>query len=986
MAAITLDGVKLAFPLLLVAAVLLVLAAETPSVEERLARHRNLGKAFYENPTTQAEAVAEFRKALDLAPNSVREKLNYGLALLRAGRAEEGVAALKDVQQRDGKLPHTWFNLGVFYKKAGDVPRAIAQFERMEALTPKEPIVRYQLGTLYKLAERTDDARAQFELAANLDPNLAAAHFQLYNMDRQAGRKESAAGQLAAFTRLKKQAEGAVIPEDVDWCVYAEIYDPPAAAAANVPPAAPSFEDLKLEGKADPKTAGLVAIDSTGAGQPDLLVWSSDRILLYRRGVEPIRDSGFENLTGIIYIAPGDFDNDGWMDLCVLTESGPLLYRNVKGRFEKYEAGLPTRRFDRAVWIDYDHDYDLDLILLGDAPLLMRNQGSAGFADRTADFPFVAGAVADAFKLRVNPDSKAFDLAVIYRDRAPVLYRDQLGGRYETATFDGKARDLTAIEEDFDGDGRKDRASIDADGSIHLKHNRTRTQNRWIRVQLSGVKSLKLAQDAEVEIKAGKLYRKQAYEGLPLLFDTGGYPEADVVRITWPNGLIQNEVRQATNRSYVYKEAPRLSGSCPMIWTWDGKQFQFITDVLGVAPLGASDGEGTYFPVAHQEFIRIPGPALTAQDGRYEVRITEELSEVSYLDQVRLYALDHPSDTEVFTNDKFKGPPFPAFRLFGVNRRLYPKSARDDTGRDVRPRLLAQDHKYSDEFRRSESGVAELHTLDLDFDESAAPNGRAVLVLNGWVDWADGSTFRRTAQEVTGGLVFPYLQMKDATGHWRTVNEDMGMPSGKPKSIAVELNFISASREIRIVTNLCVYWDEIFLSEESAPPAVSQREVPIAAANLRFRGFSASKIDPERKQPETFFYNIVSPTSFWNPTPGLYTRYGDVRELIEDVDDRLVVMGSGDELRLSFRAGGLPAIPPGWKRGFLLKVDGWAKDRDPNTAFSSTVEPLPFHAMSRYPYPGNEHYPDDAAHARYLRECNTRPALRLIRPLGEGNR
>ncbi len=74
--------------------------------------------------------------------------------------------------------------------------------------------------------------------------------------------------------------------------------------------------------------------------------------------------------------------------------------------------------------------------------------------------------------------------------------------------------------------------------------------------------------------------------------------------------------------------------------------------------------------------------------------------------------------------------------------------------------------------------------------------------------------------------------------------------------------------------------------------------------------------------------------------------------------------------------------PEGWTRDFLLKVEGWAKDRDPNTAFSSSVEPLPFHAMSRYPYPANEHFPDDAEHRRYRQEYNTRPGLRLIRPLG----
>jgi hypothetical protein len=524
-----------------------------------------------------------------------------------------------------------------------------------------------------------------------------------------------------------------------------------------------------------------------------------------------------------------------------------------------------------------------------------------------------------------------------------------------------------------------DRASIAPDGKIHLALNRSRGPSHWIRVRLEGIKNLKLAEDAEVEIKAGTLYRKATYAGVPLLFDTGAAASVDVVRITWPNGLIQNETRQTAGRGYTYREAQRLSGSCPMIWTWNGRAMQFITDVLGVAPLGASDGEGTFFPVDHDEYVSIPGAALAAVDGHYDIRVTEELSEVSYLDQIQLLAVDHAASTEIFTNEKFKGPPYPEFRLFGVKRRIYPQSARDDAGRDVLARLLARDQKYPDQFPRSKLGVAAPHTLELDFGK-AAPDGRALLLLNGWVDWADGSTFRAAAQEVKGGLVMPYLQMQDAAGQWKTVNEDMGMPAGKPKTIAVELQFPAASRKVRIVTSVCVYWDEIFLSEGASLAEVRQREVPLLSAGLDFRGFSRTRVDPERKQPDTFFYDRVSSDSFWNPTPGLYTRYGDVRELLREVDDRPAILGSGDEVRLRFSAA-LPPPPAGWTRDFLLKVDGWAKDRDPNTAFSTSVEPLPFHAMSRYPYPAGEHFPDDAEHRRYRREYNTRPALRLIRPL-----
>jgi hypothetical protein len=229
--------------------------------------------------------------------------------------------------------------------------------------------------------------------------------------------------------------------------------------------------------------------------------------------------------------------------------------------------------------------------------------------------------------------------------------------------------------------------------------------------------------------------------------------------------------------------------------------------------------------------------------------------------------------------------------------------------------------------------------------------------------------------------MMPSLQVKNARGEWQTVIEDLGIPAGKPKTIAVDLTgkFLTADRRVRIVTNLCVYWDEIFLGEDPGAPPVRLSELATRDAELRFRGFSRALIHPERKQPESFVYGQVSPTSMWNPTPGLYTRYGPVLPLLERIDDVLLIMGSGDELRLRFDAEGLPALPKGWRRDFLLMVDGWAKDGDANTAHSQTVEPLPFHGMSRYPYPASERFPE----SRLQREYTTRPALRLLRPMSE---
>ncbi len=136
----------------------------------------------------------------------------------------------------------------------------------MIELVPNEPIGHYQLGTLYRLSGRTADAIAQFQRASELNPLLAAAHFQLFNLYRQAGRKEDAAKQLDVFQRLKEEQKDAAIPDDVDWCFFAEIYDPPRTPTPIAAASLRSFEDTVLEIVPGAKPFGLTTIDLFGKG------------------------------------------------------------------------------------------------------------------------------------------------------------------------------------------------------------------------------------------------------------------------------------------------------------------------------------------------------------------------------------------------------------------------------------------------------------------------------------------------------------------------------------------------------------------------------------------------------------------------------------------------------------------------------------------------------------------------------------------------
>src|SRR5580700_7034227 len=388
----------------------------------RLAQYRNLGKAFYENPTTQKQAAEEFRRALALAPNSVREQVNYGLALLRAGEVDRGIAELETAQKTDTKVPHTWFNLGVALRKQGKLDEALAQFRGMERLVPNEPVTHYQIGSILKTKGDLAGAIKEFEIARQLNPQLVAPHFQLYGLYRQRD-PEASAAELRIFQDLKKHQEGAAIPEDMEWSAYAEIYEPTEPVSA--PLAAVVYRSEKI---ADGFT-GVTALDLDGGTRPSLIAWSASGTKLFRDGRVPVADSGLEQLRDIVFVAPGDFDNDGLPDLCVITTRGAELYRSVNGKFQK-QADLAAGSFRQAVWLDYDHDYDLDLILIGDEPKLLRNNGSAGFSDETKRFPFVKGRALEAVRFDQEPDTQGFDLIASYQDRPGVLYRDGLGGSY----------------------------------------------------------------------------------------------------------------------------------------------------------------------------------------------------------------------------------------------------------------------------------------------------------------------------------------------------------------------------------------------------------------------------------------------------------------------------------------------------------------------------------------------------------------------------
>jgi len=215
-----------------------------------------------------------------------------------------------------------------------------------------------------------------------------------------------------------------------------------------------------------------------------------------------------------------------------------------------------------------------------------------------------------------------------------------------------------------------------------------------------------------------------------------------------------------------------------------------------------------------------------------------------------------------------------------------------------------------------------------------------------------------------------------AKGKWVRAVDDMGFPAGGARTMTADLTgkLPIGTRRIRITTNLQIYWDNILISRTSQVRSKDQQarltSVPLARADLSFHGFPL-KIEDQPPGNVKYIYEKTSATGPYTRPAGAYTRYGDVRPLLDSLDDKFVVFGSGDEVALDFDPAKLPALPQGWVRDYFFIANGYEKDMDFYAYRGDTVDPLPFRDMRTYPYPGQS-FPADADHLNYLLEYNTR--------------
>jgi tetratricopeptide (TPR) repeat protein len=720
---------------------------------------------------------------------------------------------------------------------------------------------------------------------------------------------------------------------------------------------------------------GLVPTDFDNRRDIDILIAGGQEISLWRN----MRDGTFKDVAedvglramklGTSSIAIGDINKDGFTDFYFAQgwyAAGYFALSDGREHFQLrrgpgetvVEDNSPTGKFNNAAQlIDYDNDGLLDLVTAvttggSDAHVelrIWRNTGD-GWTE-------VSDKAARGIATKVGPINQ------------------RLSGTRLLASGD------------IDGDGDTDIVFGIPGGGLRVARNDGGNHNRGVRVQLSGKVSNRSAVGAKVELRAGSLQQKiETYSASPapapadVLFGLGSRDKADVVRIIWPSGVVQAETEfgksgvAANLTSMSIIELDRKPSSCPYLYTWNGERFEFITDFMGGGEMGYLEEPGRHNKPDPVEYVRIRGDQLKERNGRYELRVTNELEEALFADRFQLIAVEHPQALEVYPNEGMTDPPRP-FKIYATRGAHAPLTAVDDHGTDVLSRITSMDRTYPDDFTRDRiRGYAAEHTLTMKLAEPATgkASDRVLLLLTGWTDYS-WSSDNLAAAQAGKSMTLPALQVRDGKGQWRTVIEDIGIPVGRPQTVTVDLTgkFLSDSREVRIVTNMRILWNQILVDTSREISLVRTTELDPVEARLRWRGFSR-EVTPDGREPFGYDYAQVSFASPWKVMPGRYTREGDVRELLLKTDDMFVISKPGDEISLSFDARKLPPVRAGWTRTFLLYADGYSKEMDINSASPDQVSPLPFHGMTRYPYPDTERYPMTAARRAYFEKYNTR--------------
>lgn len=760
-----------------------------------------------------------------------------------------------------------------------------------------------------------------------------------------------------------------------------------------------AFVDVTAETKL---SATVTNGDFSGAWAADIEADGDlDVVLGARRGnVIVLRNNGdgtflniepFAGVSGATGFAWADFDADGDPDAAFVDEIRLVhVFSNERqGQFSKCEVPFafdtgPARAISVA---DLNNDGVLDMaIARADGAVVRLSDKDHGAGWDVAEVARAENVPNESFKLLVADldNNGALDLVL----GSTFLLSDENGKFVAGKSVSENIFDVA----DVNGDGRLDLLGL-SDGRPVEGINQSQKQYHWqvVRPRASNAvgdqRINPFGVGGEMEIRSGLLVQKQPIAGPLLHFGLGEQATADVIRVVWPNGTVRAEFEVKGDQEVVTEQ--RLKASCPFLFAYNGKTMEFVKDAV---PWGSAIGLrintlGSAKIAATGEWYKIRRDQLVPHDGYYDIRVTAELWEVYYYDYIGLMPIDHPVGTEIFVDERFVIPPAQlGFTTVETPRPI--KQAIDDNGNDVTAMVAAPDGKALDTFGRGQyQGLTRDHYVEVDLGDDAPTSGPLYLIAHGSIHDTESSLNVAITQGTRWKARPMSLEVPDGKGGWTVAQENLGFPAGRKKTVLFNLTNVfkpGTPRRVRVRTNLEIYWDHLEWARGLPDADVKMVRLAPSSVDLHYRGYSVIN-RPDAGAPEVPDYNrLLSTKQIWRDLEGYYTRHGEVGELVREIDDRYVIVASGDEMSLKFPE--QPPPPAGWVRDYIIMGDGWIKDGDYNSTHSRTVQPLPHHAQQEYETkPGKledefvyKRFPEDWVkyHTRYVAPDEFRNMLR----------
>jgi tetratricopeptide (TPR) repeat protein len=680
----------------------------------------------------------------------------------------------------------------------------------------------------------------------------------------------------------------------------------------------------------------------------------------------------FGGISGLRQFAWADLDGDGTPDAAIVDDAGRLhIFINERqGHFRERAVPANLGPVKAIAIADAKRGGQFGILAVQKDGTLIRisdkNEGESWDTVEIAKVPDANDYLASEVRLHAADldNNGAMDLYLAPVAAAPEKTRYGpviwLGGENGQLTLLAAPAgpDLVFGAADLNGSGKLALLGLSRDGQALQAENRGTKDYHWQTVRPHAANAFgdqrvnPFGVGGAIEIRSGLLLERQPVTGPQVHFGLGEQPGTDVIRVLWPNGVASAEFD--VNGNQEVQTDQRLKGSCPFLFAYNGSQMEFVKDAV---PWGSAIGLrintiGSASIAATEEWFKIGRDQLVPRGGFYDLRFTAELWEVYYYDYLALMTVDHPAGTEIFADERFVIPPVkPAVIAVETPRPI--ARAFDDLGQDVTPIVRAADGRAVNSFGLGQyQGVTRDHYLEVDLGEGTPEAGPFYLIAQGSVYPTDSSinvALSKGSRWRANGLS---LEVPDGHGGWATARDNLGFPAGRKKTVLFDLTGVfrpGTPRRVRLRTNLEIYWDAIEWARGLPQTELKMSVLPPATADLHYRGYSAINRAPSGRVELPDYAHLVTTTQRWRDLDGYYTRYGDVRELLAQIDDRYVIMNSGDEMALRFPEA--PPPPAGWVRDFVIIGDGWIKDGDYNSTFSRTVQPLPHHSERDYVTP-----------------------------------